>query len=164
MPHGRLEAMSQIVARAEAIARAAHDGQVDKAGMPYADHPARVAARCAPDEEAMAAAWLHDVLEDTDVSAAQLRAHGIPDAVIAAVESLTRRHDEQADDYYARVAANPLALKVKRADLADNSDPSRLAALALQDRALAERLRAKYEHADHTLACLAEQHSAAELD
>jgi (p)ppGpp synthase/HD superfamily hydrolase len=143
--------MSQIVARAEAIARAAHDGQVDKAGRPYAEHPARVAARCAPDEEAMAAAWLHDVLEDTDVSAAQLLAHGIPEVVIAAVEALTRAENEQGDDYYARVAANPLALKVKRADLADNSDPGRLAALALQDRALAERLRAKYEHADTVL-------------
>ena len=73
--------MDDLVIRAEGIARAAHDGQVDKAGMPYAEHPARVAARCAPDPAAMAAGWLHDVLEDTEVTAQTLVAHGIPVAL-----------------------------------------------------------------------------------
>ena len=146
--------MDDLVIRAEGIARAAHDGQVDKAGMPYAEHPARVAARCAPDPAAMAAGWLHDVLEDTEVTAQTLVARGIPERVVAAVEALTRRAGEDPDTYYARVARDPLALTVKLADLADNGDPGRLAALAVDDPATAERLRAKYDHAREVLTSL----------
>jgi hypothetical protein len=68
------------------------------------------------------------------------------------VEALTRGSGEAPDDYYARVAANPLAVKVKRADVADNADPERLARL---DPALRERLTAKYDHARHMLDRLA---------
>lgn len=65
--------MGRSIAKlAEQIAAAAHDGQVDKAGQPYIAHPARVAARVAGDERAVAAAWLHDVVEDTDVTLADL--------------------------------------------------------------------------------------------
>ena len=149
--------MKDLVIRAEAIARAAHDGQVDKAGMPYAEHPSRVAARCAPDTDAMAAAWLHDVLEDTDVTAQTLRAHGIPEHVIAAVEALTRRNGEDPDASYARVARDPLALTVKFADLADNGDPARLAMLAMDDPATAARLQKKYAHAREVLTRLSQQ-------
>ncbi|MDX6230901.1 MAG: hypothetical protein QOI76_4291, partial [Frankiales bacterium] len=93
---------------------------------------------------AEAAAWLHDVLEDTRTTVTDLAAQGIPATVVAAVEALTRGNGEAPDDYYARVAANPLALKVKRADIADNADPERLAHL---DPATRERLTAKYDHA-----------------
>ena len=54
--------------RAKDIATKAHEGQVDKAGMPYIDHPRRVAERVAQVDgrpEAIAVAWLHDVVEDT---------------------------------------------------------------------------------------------------
>lgn len=149
--------MKDLVLRAEAIARAAHDGQVDKAGMPYADHPARVARRCAPDVDAMAVAWLHDVLEDTAVTAETLRAHGIPEHVVTAVAALTREEGEAAAAYYERVARNRLALTVKWADLADNGDPGRLAALAIDDPATAARLQAKYAHAREVLTHLSQQ-------
>jgi (p)ppGpp synthase/HD superfamily hydrolase len=132
-----------LVATARAIAVAAHAGQVDKAGEPYISHPGRVAARLARPEE-RAAAWLHDVLEDTPTTGADLHAAGIPDAVVAAVEALTRRRDEIPADYYARVRANPVALAVKAADIADNSDPVRLARL---DRDEGVRLAAKYRAA-----------------
>jgi len=133
-----------VTTTAQRIATVAHAGQTDKAGQPYIGHPGRVAARLTGDQLAEAAAWLHDVLEDTGTTAADLTAQGIPASVISAVEALTRRDGEAPDDYYARVAANPLALQVKRADMADNTDPERLARL---DPALRARLEAKYDHA-----------------
>jgi len=133
-----------LATTAQRIATQAHAGQTDKAGRPYIGHPGRLAARLTGDEEAEAAAWLHDVLEDAQTTASDLAAQGVPAAVVAAVETLTKRTGESRDDYYARVAANPLALKVKRADIADNTDPERLAQL---DPAVRARLTAKYDHA-----------------
>ncbi|KXX58406.1 HD domain-containing protein [Rhodococcus sp. LB1] len=132
-----------IAQLAEQIASAAHDGQVDKAGQPYIAHPARVAARVGGDERAVAAAWLHDVVEDSDVTLADLE-ESFPVEVTAAVDALTRRGGEDPADYYARVRQVPLALTVKLADLADNSDPQRLAQL---DAATRDRLTAKYARA-----------------
>lgn len=132
-----------IAVLAKEIAAAAHRGQVDKAGQPYITHPARVAARVAGDEHAVAAAWLHDVVEDTPVTLADLE-DSFPTEVTIAVDALTRRPGEAPADYYARVRAVPLALTVKLADLADNSDPQRLARL---DVATRERLIAKYARA-----------------
>ena len=129
--------------RAEAIARAAHQGQVDKAGRPYADHPARVAAQLAGDDLAVTVGWLHDVVEDTSVTLSAL-AGEFPPEVVRAVDALTRRSGEAPERYYARVKSDPLALRVKLVDLADNSDPARLAEL---DTQVGERLARKYAHA-----------------
>mgnify|MGYP001047544979 CR=1 FL=1 len=129
--------------RAAAIARAAHRGQVDKAGRPYVEHPARVAARLAGDDVAVSVAWLHDVVEDSEVSLLGL-AEEFPVEVVRAVDALTRRAGESSERYYARVRSDALALRVKLADVADNSDPVRLAEL---DTEVRERLTRKYEHA-----------------
>ena len=129
---------------ARRIARQAHDGQVDKAGAPYITHPARVAARVRDgggDPRAEAVAWLHDVVEDCGVPLDDLRGHGFDDGVVAAVDALTRRDGVPAQAYYTRIAADPLALAVKLADIADNADPARL---ALLDPATRSRLEAKY--------------------
>jgi (p)ppGpp synthase/HD superfamily hydrolase len=136
--------MSEIVARAQALATRAHEGQVDKAGLPYIGHPARVAARLVGDDEGQAVAWMHDVVEDTGVTAADLAAKGFSAAVVAAVVALTRVEGENPDSYYARVARDPLALRVKLADIADNTDPVRMANL---DEATRIRLTDKYGHA-----------------
>lgn len=137
----------RINTRAEAIARAAHSGQVDKSGQPYIEHPARVAARVQGDELLEAIAWLHDVIEDTDVQLADLRAE-FPDAVVDAVEAISHRAGEPRVDYYARVARNPLARQVKDADIDDNTDPART---ALLDSATRTRLAAKYAAAREAL-------------
>lgn len=130
-----------LVARAEALARVAHRGQHDKAGLPYWQHPSRVAARVAPDPKAQAVAWLHDVVEDSETTLEDLAAEGFPPEVVAAVGLLTRWPGQSAADYYAAVLTDALALRVKLADLADNADPARLARL---DRVTRERLEAKY--------------------
>jgi (p)ppGpp synthase/HD superfamily hydrolase len=128
------------VEEAIALARKAHAGQTDKAGHPYIDHPLRVMHRLGGEHEQMAAI-LHDVLQDTPTTAEDLRTVGCPEPVIAAVRALTKHPGEPLEDSMARAAANPIACAVKRADIADNSDPDRL---ALLDTATAQRLRHNY--------------------
>jgi (p)ppGpp synthase/HD superfamily hydrolase len=130
-----------------ALATAAHAGQVDKGGRPYIEHPLRVMRRMKREEERMVAV-LHDVVEDTPTSFSVLRQHGCPESIVSAVDALTKRQGESREEYCARIASNPLALVVKRADIADNSDPERLAALAPGEAA---RLRHKYAETQRML-------------
>lgn len=138
-----------VVTRAERLARAAHAGQVDKSGAPYVGHVERVSRRVAHDPTLAAVAWLHDTIEDCEVSADDLRAAGMPDEVVDAVVALTRVSGEPPEEYYGRVRANALALPVKLADIADNTDPERAARLDAPTR---ERLARKYAHARAMLA------------
>lgn len=140
---------NSVVARAEELARLAHAHQVDKAGLPYIGHVGRVAARvqaAGHSPEAIAVAWLHDVLEDQPDHAAAVRS--FPPAIVEAVELLTRLKGVDADTYYAGIRGNRLALAVKAADVADNSSPDRLALLSNEDRT---RLMAKYAKAKRAL-------------
>lgn len=111
---------------AMAIAREAHEGQVDKGGQPYIGHPAAVAAQLEGDL-LRATAWLHDVVEDTDWTFDDLRRRGVDESVIEAVDAVTRRKEagETYRDYIDRVALNDMARQVKVADLWHNSDPAR---------------------------------------
>jgi (p)ppGpp synthase/HD superfamily hydrolase len=138
-----------VLGTALAIATEVHAGQVDKLGAPYLGHPLRVAARVVDvGYEAVAAALLHDVLEDSDLTAADLRARGIPAAIVRTVELLTHARDEPYEASVRRAAADPLARTVKRADLADNLDPVRIAQLPPD---LRERLQRKYAQASAIL-------------
>jgi len=138
-----------LVKRAHDIAVRAHLGQKDKAGHPYIGHPSRVAAYLATSHgpapaappEAVAAGWLHDVVEDTPTTLEDLLRQGIPAEVVDVVGAVTAREGETVTDYARRIAANPLAVLVKRADLRDNGETRRLAQL---DDATRARLRVKY--------------------
>ena len=110
---------------ARSIAERAHGGQLDKAGRPYIEHPAHVAAHVDGDA-AKAAAWLHDVVEDTGATFDGLRAAGISEEVIEAVRLLTHDPATPYMEYVRRIRENPMARAVKLADLAHNSDLSRL--------------------------------------
>lgn len=130
---------------AHAIASEVHKGQTDKAGFPYIGHPTRVAiAVLHLGPMFVAAALLHDVVEDSSITVESLRERGVPAPVYRAVDALTHRKGERRAAYYRRVAADPIALAVKRADIADNTDPVRLSRL---DGETAERLRVKYAQA-----------------
>lgn len=138
---------SPVVDVARSIATRAHLEQVDKSGQPYIGHPARVAERVRGDDAAEAVAWLHDVVEDTTITLNDLREH-FPEVVIRAVDAMSKRSGEPIDDYYSRVMANSVARAVKLADIADNTDPQRL---ALLDEATIARLAAKYAYARRIL-------------
>jgi (p)ppGpp synthase/HD superfamily hydrolase len=128
------------VEHAVELARRAHEGQIDKSGQPYIGHPMRVMSQVAGPHAQMAAV-LHDVIEDTPVTARDLLAAGCPPPVVATVVALSKERGESQPEYLARVAADPVALVVKRADIADNSGPERFDQL---DPATQRRLRTKY--------------------
>ncbi len=123
--------------RAIEIAARAHAGQVDKAGAPYILHPLRVMMSVRAPHEQMAAV-LHDVIEDTDTTLADLEAEGFPGDVLDAIAALTKQKGESRLDAARRAAAHPIARIVKLADVSDNMDLSRLPNPAEADR---ERLR-----------------------
>ena len=114
------------------IAVLAHRGKRDKGGAPYILHPLRLLLRMQTEAEMMAGV-LHDVVEDSDWTLDQLRAEGIPAEVIDAIDHLTRREREGYEDFIARVGANPLARRVKLADLEDNLNLLRLPSLDAHD-------------------------------
>lgn len=134
---------------ADRIAEKAHDGQRDHGGEPYIDHARRVASYVdQSDAYAIAAALLHDVIEDNaDVTPESLLSAGIPVLVVDAV-CLLDRHRHDPEDYYSNMlrddAASKLARAVKLADLADNTDPARKSKLPARLRA---HLRKKYARA-----------------
>jgi (p)ppGpp synthase/HD superfamily hydrolase len=126
--------------RAIALAAKAHEGQVDKAGAPYVLHPLRMMMRLTTADERIAAV-LHDVVEDTDWTLDRLRAEGFSETIVAAVEALTRRPDEDYETFVRRAAANPIGRRVKLADLQDNSDLARIAHPTEKDYERLERYR-----------------------
>ncbi|ARF72527.1 phosphohydrolase [Kitasatospora albolonga] len=132
------------LADVEAIARAAHATQTDKAGRPYAEHLAAVAEGVrvrGGSERQIAAAWLHDAIEDDALSARWLAEAALPQEVKDLVLAVTKRPGEELSAYTARILATPGALLIKEADLAHNANPARLAAL---DEPTRTRLTAKY--------------------
>ena len=117
-------AYSQDVASAEALARKCFVNAVDKAGAPYIGHCERVAGRL-EEPEYKVIGWLHDVVEDTDITIDEIRRDFGADTADA-VDAVTHRQDESWADYIERVKANPVAKAVKISDLIDNSNLSRL--------------------------------------
>jgi len=126
-----------LLEKAIEIAVRAHAGQKTKDGSPYILHPLRLMTRMGTDEERMAAV-LHDVVEDTAVTPEDLREAGIPEEVLAAVKLLTHEEGVSYEDYVRRLKPNPVARRVKLADLEDNSDIRRLK--GVEDKDL-ERMR-----------------------
>ena len=131
-----------MLEKALLLAVKAHTGQVDKGGAPYILHPIRVMLACEGEKEKIVA-LLHDTLEDTALTAADLRRESFPEDIVQAVLCLTRKQDEDYMDYIAHVSENPLAAGVKCADLQDNMDISRIPNPTEKDFA---RIR-KYEQA-----------------
>ena len=130
--------------KALSVAYAAHHGQVDKCGIPYIFHPVHLAEGM-DDEVSCCVALLHDVAEDTEVTLEML-AKEFPEEVMRPLHLLT--HDPQTDyfDYVRAIREDPVARKVKLADLDHNSDQSRCTGMGLPE----ERLRSwqvKYEKA-----------------
>ena len=116
------------------IALRAYAGKTDKAGREYILHPLRVMAKMKTELE-MSAALLHDVIEDSEITADQLLAEGIPAEVVEAVQYLSRNENEEYPEFVARTKKNTLAAKVKIADIEDNIDVLRLTSLDEYDLA-----------------------------
>lgn len=129
-----------------ALAEAAHAGQVDKLGVPYIEHVrivARNVAHLGPIYEIVA--LLHDSLEDCEdpaIISRDILTERFGAEIAEAVDAMTKRPGEAYEAYLERVASNPVALEVKKADIAHNR--SRLHRL---DPKMRSRLTQKYNDA-----------------
>jgi len=131
---------TDMTKKAMRVAYGAHRGQTDRYGVPYIFHPAHVAEQMNTEEET-AAALLHDVVEDTDVTLEQLAREGFPPPVVEAVRLLTYEAGTDYMDYVERLKDHPVARAVKLADLAHNSDISRMGRLTEKDYERLEKFR-----------------------
>jgi len=143
--------MMTLLSQAIEIAVKAHDGQTDKAGLPYILHPLRLMLQAADEEENdndRIVAVLHDVVEDSDVLFSTLT--GIfSGTIMSALDAITRREEEAYANYIERVSRNPLATRVKVLDLRDNLDPRRPSTCMLPATTIV-----KYNRALARLTCL----------
>ena len=124
---------TELTKKAMKLCFAAHKDQVDKSGLPYVFHPFHLAEQMT-DELTTVAALLHDVVEETSYTFADLKEMGFPAAVLDALALLTHDDGTPYLEYVARLKDNPIARAVKLADLRHNSDLTRLD--AVDDRAL----------------------------
>lgn len=115
---------SEMIAAARLIAKLAHKGQKDKAGIDYFTHPEAVAAMLETPEEKVVG-YLHDTVEDTDVTVEEIRTV-FGDEIADAVALMTHADGVPYMDYVKEIGKNPLARKVKLADLTHNMDISRI--------------------------------------
>ena len=139
-----MENLESLYKKAVWIAQEVHKGQTDKGGNPYIEHPLYVASQVDTTELKIVAV-LHDTLEDSDVTAEDLRREGFPEHVVEAITVLTHEdgNEEAYLDYIRRVSGNAMAAAVKRADLLHNMDISRIPNPTEKDK----KRRAKYERA-----------------
>jgi len=106
--------------RAIEIASRAHGGQVAPDGHPYIMHPLRMMLALRQPEERIVAA-LHDVIEKTDDwTLERLRLEGFSDAILKAVDALTKREGEEFSDLIQRAVDDKIARTVKIADINDH--------------------------------------------
>ena len=103
----------------------AHRDAVDKSGIPYVFHPFHVAEQM-NDETSAIVALLHDVVEDTDYTPDDLREMGFEEDILVALDLMTHDRNVPYMEYAAKIKENPIARRVKLADLRHNSDLSRL--------------------------------------
>jgi len=133
-----------LLEKAIAEATYAHGGQVDKGGLPYILHPLAVMLSLpSTDVDGRIVAVLHDVVEDTSVTLEDL-AQWMPEHLVQAVDAMSKRKGESNRNYWARCKANPIAARVKVADMRHNSSPERLACLTYPEQ---EYLSEKYKEA-----------------
>lgn len=118
--------------KAYGIAKKAHLGQIDKAGEDYIKHPEKVAGFVNSDEE-KAVAYLHDVIEDTELTLEDLREYGFSEEVLEAVDVITKKKGQDYQTYLNFVKENKLARVVKLANLRHNSDLTRLPKITKKD-------------------------------
>jgi len=136
MAEGRMPTLEDAIA----LAVGAHRGQADKGGMPYILHPLSVMLRMRTETEMMVAV-LHDVIEDTDYTMEALRQEGYPEEVLVPLDYVTRREGESYEAFTRRAAQNPVARRVKIADLEDNMEVRRIQELTDTDLEQLRRYR-----------------------
>jgi (p)ppGpp synthase/HD superfamily hydrolase len=120
------------LAHSMVFAEKCHRGHADKAGVMYILHPLRVMRQMDSETEKIVGV-LHDIVEDTPITLQDLRQKGYSEEIVEAIDCLTKREGENYEDFIERCKKNPIAMKVKIADLEDNMDIRRLDVLTEKD-------------------------------
>ncbi len=118
---------TELTKKAMRLAYNAHHGVLDKGGVPYVFHPFHVAEQMNTEYD-VCVALMHDVVEDTNYTLDDIRAQGFPDEIIEALKCLTKQKDQDYMEYINIVKNNPIAVRVKLADIEHNSDKTRIPA------------------------------------
>ena len=134
-----------LTKKAMKVAYEAHHGQTDRSGTPYIFHPFHVAEQM-DDELSVCTALLHDVIEDTEITFEDLTGE-FPEEVVEALRCLTRDKNKNYFDYIRNLRKNPIAKKVKQADLLHNSDVTRLSDCENMSAEQISRLHGRYKRA-----------------
>jgi len=138
--------MISLLEKSIIIATSAHSGQFDKGGNPYILHPLRVMLSLDNDDDRIVGI-LHDVLEDTSITLRHLEDNGFHGEIeiLDALVSITRKSNESYKDFILRVKLNPIALRVKLADLKDNMNISRINSPTEKDFLRIEKYKKAYK-------------------
>ena len=131
---------TELTKKALRIAFDAHKDQTDKTGLPYIFHPFHLAEQMETEDEVIVA-LLHDVVEDSEITFEDLRTNGFPANVIDAIGLLTKDDNEKIEytDYILRIKNNPLAAKVKLADLRHYVDGTWISEIDAEQKVLLEK-------------------------
>lgn len=127
-----------MLEKAILIATKAHYGQLDKGGQPYILHPLRIMQNCNTDLEKICAV-LHDVIEDTNISLNELREEGFSEEVLVILDLLTKKDQEEYNEFIDRISKNEIACRVKIADLQDNMNLYPIENPTVEDKKLVEK-------------------------
>lgn len=143
-----MKRLSEKVEKALELACKAHESQKDKGGMPYINHPMRVAMTLMVNgygDSFVIAGLLHDVAEDTEYGLEEIAKLGFDSDVMDALTLLTHDKTVPYADYVARLADNPIARAVKMADLMHNMDLKRLSEIHKSDYDRVKKYRKAYD-------------------
>ena len=132
--------LSYLLKKADQIAENAHQGQLDKGGQPYIEHPRAVSDELSDLEEKIVA-LLHDLCEDTPWTVKQLRENGFTPQICLAVDLMTHRPGDSYGQYLTRLRQNRIARNVKLMDLSHNMNLDRIPNPTQADRDRVEKYR-----------------------
>lgn len=139
-----------MLQKAIEVATEALQGKQDENGRPYVEHALRVMEKMDTEEEKIVAV-LHDVVEDSEMSMADLSTYGFSRPVLEAVEQLTKRKDMTYYEYIEDISCSPLATKVKIAEVEDNKDVVRVNKMSFKTYSLEERAAKTIKLLNHEL-------------
>jgi len=133
--------LDQLLELAIKVATQAHKGQLDKGGNPYILHPQAVAAALLDSTENKIVAYLHDVVEDTEITLEDLKEMGFTYRIVNSIRILTKSKDISYEDYLKSVKKDSNAWHVKMADIKHNMDISRIPEPTAKDFARIEKYK-----------------------
>lgn len=138
------ERLNNLLEVAIRVAAEAHKDQKDKGGNPYIEHPRAVAAQLDNIEHKIVA-YLHDVVEDTEITLDELSEMGFTFRIVNSVRLLTKTKELTYEEYLKRLKTDDNARHVKIADLKHNMDLSRISEPTEKDYKRIEKYKRSLE-------------------